>query len=102
MKIIKSIPSGVALHWSKDDENVLHGSNKLHLPLVTSIDFGVYKIEIKRGEKLILTIYRHLFRNGNTLFNTMYLIMPVIDIFIYSSFSSRVCNKHATITYISN
>ena len=47
MKVVKSVPEGVTIHWFKDKEDLSIQSNRLHIKSVTESNFGVYKVEIK-------------------------------------------------------
>ena len=65
MKVMKSVPGGVTIHWSRDEESVT--LNRLQIDSVTDSDFGVYKVEIKQEGATLLTIHNHLYRNGKVM-----------------------------------
>ena len=62
MKVVKSVPEGVAIHWFKDEEALT--LNRLHFDSVTDSDFGVYKVDIKQEGATLFTIHQYLYRNG--------------------------------------
>ena len=65
LRVMKSRPEGVTIHWSKEDgETLKFKSRSLHIQSVTDSHFGVYKVEMKREGETLLTIYRHLYQNG--------------------------------------
>ena len=64
MKVVKSVPEGVTIHWFKDEEDLSFQSKSLHIKSVTESNFGVYKVEIKQEGITLLTIYRYLYTQG--------------------------------------
>ena len=65
MRLLRSLPENVTVHWIKDEEE-LCVSHHLHIQSVTSSHFGAYKVEMRQEGKEILSITRILFKQGIT------------------------------------